>query len=251
MGVPFYSVVITTYNSAKTIKNTLQSVFNQTFKDYELIIIDDASNDNTLEIINNMVEKNSIQANIYTMSENKGVSFSRNEGINKSNGKYVAFLDADDIWMPNKLEIEASFLEKEHIDWVCSNYNVIDETYKYINKRIRRPGLYTYKNIVKDGNPIGMLTVAISREILLNNKFKNIHHEDFDLWIRLSKKGYICFTINNILASYMKRKSSLSGNKIKSILWTYKVFRSNNINLFFSCYLIARYLLNVVKRKKK
>lgn len=96
-----------------------------------------------------------------------------------------------------------------------------------------------------------MLTVAIKRQILLKNKFRKIHHEDFDLWIRLSKQKYICFAIEDVLASYMKRKKSLSGNKIKSIFWTYEVFRYNGIDKFSSSYLIVKYLFNALRRARK
>lgn len=251
MDSPFYSVIITTYNSRKTIGKTLKSVLNQTFKDYELIIIDDNSKDDTLMIINQFKEKENITVNVYRFATNRGVSFARNYGIEMSKGQYICFLDGDDIWLPNKLEVEAEYLKKDYIDWVCSNYNVIDESYNYKGKRIRESGLYTYKDIIKSGNPVGMLTVAIKKQILLNNKFQKLHHEDFDLWIRLSKQGYICFTIDNVLASYMKSKYSLSSNKIKSIFWTYKVFRCNGINVFVSFWLIVKYLFNALRRVKK
>lgn len=251
MSIPFYSVVITTHNSAATIEKTICSVIEQSFNDYEIIVIDDASVDNTVTVINQLIKKFEVCIRFYQNSVNKGVSFTRNRGIDKSKGQYITFLDGDDVWLKDKLKKEAQFLKESHIDWVCSNYNVINEKYEYINKRIRKPGIYTYKDIVKSGNPIGMLTVAISKKILLNNKFRNIHHEDFDLWIRLARKGYICFTINDVLASYMKSKTSLSGNKLKSILWTYNVFRKNDLSFCISVVLTIKYLLNVINRKKR
>lgn len=248
---PFYSVIVTTHNSEKTIRKTLQSVINQTYKNYELIIIDDASIDNSVYIIHDLLSKTDLKFAVYALKINHGVSYTRNFGVTQARGKYVTFLDGDDIWFPNKLEVEAKYLTKKHINWVCSNYEVINDNYEYINKRIRKSGLYTYNDIIKSGNPIGMLTVAVSTKILKNNKFRKLHHEDFDLWIRLAKKGYPCFTINDILAAYMKSNKSLSGNKLKSIIWTYHVFRINKMSIIKSYWLIIRYFLNTIKRVKK
>lgn len=248
---PFYSVIVTTHNSEKTIKKTLQSVIAQTYKDYELIIVDDASKDKTIHITRTLLDRSKLNFHIYILKSNHGVSYTRNFGVTLANGKYVSFLDGDDIWLPNKLEVEANYLIKRHVNWVCSNYEVINEDYEQLNKRIRKPGLYTYNDIIKNGNPIGMLTVAISTKILKNNKFRELHHEDFDLWIRLAKQGYLCFTINSILASYMKSSKSLSGNKLKSIMWTYQVFRNNKISILKSYWLIIRYFFNAINRVKK
>jgi glycosyltransferase involved in cell wall biosynthesis len=251
MHYPFYSVIVTTHNSEKTIKKTLQSVIDQTYKNYELIIVDDASKDETVHVIHTLLNNSSLNFTLHILQDNHGVSYTRNYGIDLAKGEYVSFLDSDDLWFPKKLEVEAYYLTKQHINWVCSNYEVINEEYERINKRIRKPGLYSYADIIKNGNPIGMLTVAISTKILKNNKFRKLHHEDFDLWIRLAKKGYSCFTINDILASYMKSSRSLSGNKLKSIVWTYRVFRNNKMSIFKSYWLIIRYFINVINRTKK
>ncbi|WP_304055836.1 glycosyltransferase family 2 protein [Levilactobacillus namurensis] len=248
--MPFFSVMITTYNSQKTIKNTLRSVIQQTTTEYELIIVDDHSVDNTLNIVHRILGKADISYRVIRLSKNLGVSAARNVGILKSKGLYIAFLDDDDVWLPDKLETQKKIIVKKDVDWIFSNYYVIDDSYKKIGKRYRRAGYYDYKRIISNGNPIGMLTSVVKRDILINYPFRKIHHEDYDLWIRLSKKGYVGYMTNDYLAYYMKSESSTSSNKFKSFIWTYSIFRKNE-SFFKTLYLMFRYCLNVFKRKKK
>lgn len=250
---PFFSVILNTYNSQKTIKRTLESILNQTFTDFELIIIDDNSSDKTINTITKIlgVSRLKKQYRLISLSKNSGISFSRNLGIDKAHGQYICFIDGDDLWQEKKLEIQYKFLAANDflIDWLFSNYYVIDDQYNVISVRKRKKGIYNYKSVIHNGNPAGMLTVAVKTKILKQNRFRKIRHEDYDLWIRLSKKGIIGFLIDENLAMYMKHNQSLSSNKYRSILWTYNVFRENNISPLYSIYLLCRYIANYFLRK--
>lgn len=246
----FFSVIVNTHNSERTISSTLKSIFEQKFKDLEIILVDDNSDDRTLNIVNKLKKATSCPFIVIHLTQNMGISYSRNLGIKASKGKYIAFIDGDDIWKSNKLEEEYYLLKKEKIEWVFSNYDVIDQNYNYLNSRIRQAGEYTYNDFINNGNPVGLLTVAISSDILKKINFRKIKHEDYDLWIRLSKLGYKGYLIGDKLAQYMVHKNSISSNKLKSTLWTYSVFRKNQIGVFKSCHLIIKYICNTVKRRK-
>lgn len=250
---PFFSVVLNTHNSENTIQKTLFSVVNQTFRKFELIIIDDNSLDNTIRLVKqvlNLVNAD-FEYHIYSLEKNRGISYSRNLGIERAVGKYVAFIDGDDMWKNDKLQKQYEFLISKNllVDWVFSNYLVINKKYQIVGKRIRKSGYYDYRAVVKNGNPVGMLTVVIKSSVIKREKFRDIKHEDYDLWIRLSKKGIMGFLLEDNLALYMKHNKSMSSNKIKSAFWTFNVFRNNKISFIHSIYLLTRYVISSITRK--
>lgn len=249
-GTPFFSVILNTHNANNTIRKTISSVLGQTFRNFELIIVDDCSTDDTLNIVHEYLDHCDIHYIIIPLQENHGISYSRNIGIDKATGKYIAFIDDDDLWIENKLEKQFAFLEKHDflIDWVFSNYFVIDKNYQKIGNRHRKSGFYDWHSIIRDGNPVGMLTVVVKRQIIKENKFRNLNHEDYDLWIRLSKKGIAGYLMEDELAEYMRHKSK-SSNKLRAISWTYRVFRINGISSIHAFYLILRYVVNYFSRE--
>lgn len=249
---PFYSVIINTYNNEKTIKKTLTSVIEQTFKNYEILLIDDASKDDTLKVATQLLAKGNRKYLIRKNKKNCGIAFSRNRGVKLAKGKYIAFIDGDDLWNKNKLMVQYVTLKQSSFtfDWIFSNYDVIDANYKYLGSRKREKGVYDLKSIVKAGNPIGMLTVVIKSEVLKNNRFRDIRHEDYDLWIRLSKRGYFGVLLEESLAKYMKHSNSISSNKFRSLFWTFNVFKKNGFNTFQALNYVVGYIFNVYKRQK-
>jgi glycosyltransferase involved in cell wall biosynthesis len=147
--MPKVSIIIPYYNSAKTILRALNSVVNQTYKDYEIILIDDGSIDNSYKIVNDFIKKNKKIKIINIHQENTGPSKARNRGINKAKGKYIAFLDSDDEWSFNKLESQIELMEKMAIDMIGCNINVIKDSKvfkKYLSKsRFKR---VTFKDML-------------------------------------------------------------------------------------------------------
>lgn len=250
MVQPFFSVIIPTYNSEGYVTKAIDSVIAQTFKDFEVILIDDGSIDNTVDVIEKRI-KGLVNFKIISLKQNAGVANARNIGISKAKGKYICFLDDDDIWLENKLEIEHTYIANKKLKWVFSNYEVLNENYEYLGTRFRLPGVYKFDDIIRHGNPVGMLTVAIRSDILKENNFSNVGHEDYDLWLRLAKKGYDGYLIKDVLAQYIKKSSgSISSNKLKSIVWTYKCFRRIGCSVTRSFRLIWGYGTNTFQRNK-
>ncbi len=247
---PFFSVILNTHNNQETIVRTFESVLNQTYKSFEIIIVDDCSTDSTINFINKINCREKF-IHLIRLNRNMGVSYARNIGIKKAKGKYIAFIDGDDLWKSEKLQKQHDFILRWDAEWVFSNYSVVNNKYQYLGERVRKYGIYTYKEIISMGNPVGMLTVVVKTSILRSNHFRNIKHEDYDLWIRLSKKGIPGFLMLDSLSYYMKHKNSVSANKLQSIKWTFKVFRANHINIIFSVFLTLRYIINYFYRKKE
>lgn len=247
----FFSVILNTYNNQNTVEQTLKSVLQQSYRNFEIIIVDDHSVDQTLNIIKNGTLNLRIPIRIISLNENHGIAYARNIGVKEASGKFIAFIDGDDIWNENKLKVQHDFLIKNKAKWVFSNYSVIDNEYKQIGRRIRQSGIYNYKKIISSGNPVGMLTVVIEASVLKSNPFRKIKHEDYDLWIRLSKKGILGYLISDNLAKYMKHSNSISSNKFASMKWTYDVFRINNLSMGYSLFLTTKYIVNYFKRKSR
>lgn len=247
--MPYFSVIVNTHNNANTVKKTLNSVICQTFTNFELIVIDDASSDATVKIIKKILDDYSGKSKVIELKKNVGISKARNTGVSCANGQYVAFLDGDDLWMKNKLSIQHDFLSNNLIDWVFSNYSVVNNNYEILGNRYRKEGIYDYKSIISNGNPVGMLTVVVKKHLLVETPFRKVKHEDYDLWIRLAKKGIIGYLQPNILGKYMKHQHSISSNKLHSMLWTYRIFRNNNISVLKSMLLILKYINNYFFRR--
>lgn len=247
--VPEVSIIIPTHNSQLTILETLDSVQNQTYEDFEVILVDDASTDNTVLAVKNhdLFRKNKLKLRV--LSNNVGVAEARNVGLNLSKGKYVAFIDGDDVWYRNKLELQVTRLHEDDVNFVFSNYDLMNSQGEIIGKRENRPGQYALSDFLR-GNPAGTLTVVVARNLLIQvGGFPNVHHEDYALWLTLVKRNIQGYLMKERLAAYRLGNDSVSSNKIKAALWTFQVLRDfggvQGIKLIESYF---RYMVNVLRR---
>ena len=219
---PFFSVVIPTYNHEVFLEKAVKSVLNQTFSDYEIIIIDNYSNDNTENLIKNLNNKN-IK---FIKNHNHGIiAKSRNIGIEQSKSEWIAFLDSDDIWRQEKLKVLFNFIKKyNNYDVICNNELWV---YKNNNKtKISRYGPYKnnfYKNLLKYGSCISTSASLVRKKYLLDNKIffseekKFAPYEDYDFWMRIAKsKGKFKF-LKEVLGEHLFHQESWS-EKNRSIL---------------------------------
>lgn len=246
----FFSVVIPSYNAENTIKKALDSVLSQSWSNYEIIIVDDASTDRTTSIINNVIKQSNKRIKLIKNKINSGVAESRNIGISEAQGAFLAFLDSDDEWYPDKLFDDHQYIINRNLDWIFSNYDVFDENGVFKQRRIRKFGMYDYDDMLKEGNPMGLLTVVIKRSIIESEKFSSLNHEDYRLWLKISRKGFKAFNIGKINARYNLSKDSLSSKKLKSAFWTLSIYWNETQNSFRVLVLFLGYLKNLVKRKK-
>ncbi|MCL4135656.1 UNVERIFIED_CONTAM: hypothetical protein GTU68_009286, partial [Idotea baltica] len=219
------SIITPTYNSEAFISETIKSVVKQTYKNWELIIIDDFSTDNTLKTIQPFLNTNP-KIILLKNIKNEGAAVSRNRGIEAASGNYIAFLDGDDLWKPNKLEIQIAFMKANNCDICFSSYEQIDETGKPLNKLIKALPKLSYTKYLKS-NYIGNLTGIYNAEVLGKITSPNLRkRQDWLLWLAAIKKsGKLALGIQESLAYYRVRENSMSSNKIELLKHNYWVYK--------------------------
>lgn len=232
------SVIIPTYNNAKFINEAINSVLKQTYKNFEIIVVDDGSTDNTKRILESYIKGNEIK---YIYQENKGTSSAKNAGIKNSRGEYIKFLDSDDLLLPECLKLQIDFLERnKNFDIVYSNFYYFDNTgqkFVFANHlknadKIRPTGdLLPY---LLYGNFIAINTLLFKKEVMDKVGFFNeelSHHEDLEYLLRIAIKKIKFGYIHQFLASCYLRSDSLSTNKIKMAETLFQIFQFINNNL--------------------
>jgi teichuronic acid biosynthesis glycosyltransferase TuaG len=243
------SIIMPNYNGSKYLEQAILSVVNQSYKYWELVIIDDCSLDCSKNIITKYVNSDE-RIKFFSNSSNMGVSFSRNVGIQNSKGRYIAFLDSDDVWEVNKLKDQLSVFEITKVSIVYSPYYVINGKDQIIGKIIP-PKKLTYKLLLKS-NFIGNCTGIFDSDILGKHFLKNQGHEDYIFWLELLKKTEFAFSTNTILARYRKSKNSLSSNKFKALKWTWNIYKNNeNLSLINSLFYLCNYIYYGFTKVKK
>lgn len=241
------SIVMPAYNCEKYVEDTIKSVINQTYKNWELIVLDDGSKDNTANIINGLAAQDK-RIKFYQNEKNQGVSATRNRGIALSRGEWIAFLDSDDMWQDEKLKKQMILKYKVNAEFVftgSSYINEIGESYKGI---FEVPTQVDYKKL-RTHNVISCSSVLVKKKFFDNIKMeKDDMHEDYAVWLRILKQGIIAYGVNEPLLIYRISRSSKSGNKLKTIEMTYKVFRFIGINPIGAAYFMVRHIIGSLKK---
>ena len=225
------SIIMPSYNTGNFIKETIDSVINQTYSNWELIIVDDCSNDNTEEVVNNIKDK---RIKWMKNEVNSGAAVSRNKALKVANGRYIAFLDSDDLWKKDKLEKQIRFMKENNYYFSYTNYIEIDENSNLNGKKITGPkkitrnGMFNYcwpgcLTVMYDVSKIGLIQIE---DIKKNN--------DYAIWLKICKK-VDCYLLNEDLAMYRKRKGSISNQSyITLIKWHYKLYKNAEHEKFIS-----------------
>ena len=239
--IPLVSIVMPAYNSEKYIEDAVQSVQRQTVDSWELIIVDDCSTDSTAAIASNLASEDD-RIHLYRNPSNKGAAESRNAGLRLCTGKYVALLDSDDLWLPNKLERQIVRLEKTGADIVYCSYAIIDRFGKPKCKAFIVPEELDFQlALIK--SVMSCSTTMFTREIARNYSFPSkYYHEDLALWLTLLKDGKNAVGISEVLASYRVQDDSRASNKVRSAYNRWVVYRKHlRIPFWQSLSLLTRY----------
>lgn len=241
------SVITPNYNSEKYIRETIESVIRQTYQHWEMIIVDDGSRDNCISVINTYLSDPRIK--LYRQPVNQGPVAARNKGIEMALGRYIAFLDSDDAWAPEKLEKQVRLFETaDNAAIVFADYDQMDESGNPLNKIITAPAIVTYASLLKT-NYIGCLTAVYDQQLLGKRYFVNHGHEDYILWLSILREGYSAYNTGEVLARYRKSQHSLSGNKLKAATWQWSIYRNvEKLNLFKSTWLFCSYFVHALKK---
>lgn len=244
------SVIMPSYNTGRFISETIESVLAQSYSNWELLIVDDCSKDNTDDVVSQYLADTRIR---YIKNEtNSGAAVSRNRALREAKGKWIAFLDSDDLWESDKLKKQIAFMENNNYHFSYTNYIEIDEESspngKYVTgpKRITKHGMYNYCWM-------GCLTVMYDSEVVGLIQIEDIKkNNDYAMWLKVCKKAN-CYLLDETLARYRKRSGSISNHGyMKLIKWHYKLYReAEKKNPISSVVLTARNLLFGVIKKIK
>ena len=243
------SIITASYNAERFIKNTIESVLKQTYQNWEMIIIDDCSSDNTESIVNRYVELDK-RIKFFKLEKNSGAAIARNLGINKANGEFIAFLDSDDLWDENKLEKQIEFMKERKIGFSFTGYRLMKENGELLNKEIMVPEKVDYNSLLKN-TIIGCLTVMIDKRIIGEIKMPELRAgQDTATWLSILRKGNIAYGYNEILASYRLVNGSISSNKMKALKRTWNIYRNvENLSLYKSIYCFLFYSKNAFLKR--
>ncbi|KAA6310586.1 putative teichuronic acid biosynthesis glycosyltransferase TuaG, partial [termite gut metagenome] len=217
------SIITPTYNSSQFIKETINSILNQSYTNWELLITDDCSTDNSIEIISQYAQQDS-RIKLFCLSENSGAGIARNNSIKYAKGRFIAFCDSDDKWLPEKLEKQVAFMLKHEYALVYSSYFTCTENGKLEGKVLCRPEV-SYYDLVKE-NCIGCLTAMYDTKRLGKIYMPTIRkRQDWALWLITLKQCRYAYGILDPLAIYRLRRNSLSSNRLNLISYNIKIYR--------------------------
>ncbi|ALC82511.1 MULTISPECIES: teichuronic acid biosynthesis protein TuaG [Bacillus] len=246
---PLVSVITPSYNAENYIKDTIESVRNQTYQDWELVIADDCSTDRTRQIIEEYTKKDDRIRGVF-LKENGGAAVARNSALEAAKGRYVAFLDSDDQWRPEKMERQLEFMKKNNYAFTFTGYDSITQSGKLLVNKIDVPEVLTYDDVLKN-TIIGCLTVMLDRDQVGDVKMPNIRtRQDLATWLSILKRGFKAYGLNESLAIYRIVENSISRNKWKAAQKTWFVYREiEHLHLLKASWCFIHYAKNAVKKR--
>lgn len=246
---PLVSVIMPCYNMERFVTETIASVQRQTYPHWELLIVDDASTDDTVETVKKIAEQDE-RIHFTEKTAHSGIADTRNLCIQMAQGPFLAFLDADDIWHPEKLEKQIGFMMERKVGFTYSAYDWIDEEGKPLDKCIHTIGDLDYETYLRN-TIIGCSTVVVNKTITGDVVVPNFRtSEDSATWLNILKQGHLAYAIDEALVSYRIRQQSASSNKLKASADLWKVYRTNeNLPFFKALYFFCCYAFNAIKKR--
>lgn len=237
------SIITPVYNSEKYIADTINSVLAQTYTNWEMLIADDCSSDNSAEIIKKYTDS---RIKYFRLETNSGAAIARNKALEQAKGNYIAFLDADDTWKPEKLEKQLKFMIEKDIGFSFAGYEIIRDKK---NKIIEVPDTLNYNQFMKN-TIIGTLTVMISRKHVGEVRLVDVKKDhDSMTWAKLLRQGNTAYGLNESLAYYRKVEGSISNNKIKAAKNHWNNLRQiEKLPLPKAMYFFFFYVINAIKK---
>ena len=242
------SIIIPYYKKKDYIKKTINSILKQTYKKFEIIIINDEPGELSKNILSFLKKKDS-RIKIINNKKNIGAGKSRNKGINIAKGKYIAFIDSDDLWKKNKLIKQIEFMHKKNIEISHTSYEIIDNN--SVIKGTRQAKIMNYKKLIKSCD-IGLSTVILKKSLIENLRFPNLKtKEDYVLWLKITKKGKTIHALNTKLTQWRKSKNSLSSSVVRKLTDGYYVYRHHlKFSVIKSLYSLLVLSINFLNKSK-
>lgn len=251
MNNDIISIIMPVYNCDKYLSETIKSVKNQDYSNWELIIVDDNSTDQSLKIIKEETQDIKQKVKIISLKKNIGVALARNLALGKANGNYIAYLDADDVWEKEKLSKQLQFMKQNKIAFSYTAYSRIKEDGKF-SRVVKAPKKTTYKDLLKSTIMLtSTIMVDISKIKKEKLKMPNLRgSEDTQTWFNILKSDVVAYGLNENLAKYRIRKNSMSSNRFKSTLGIWVVYRKyEKLGIIKSLYYIFMHIINAIKKR--
>ena len=221
------SIIVPVYNVEKVIKETMDSVLAQTYPHWELLLVEDCSKDNSAGVIMDYIaEKEDNRIRLIRQSSNQGAARARNRGLNQARGRYISYLDADDLWVPEKLEKQLKFMEQKDAAFSFTGYEFADEKGIGLGKIVRVPETLSYTQALSNTTifttTVMFDTQKIPKDLL---EMPEIKSEDTALWWRVLRTGYVAYGLDENLARYRRAGRTLSSNKLEAIRRIWNLYR--------------------------
>ncbi len=246
------SIIVPVYNVENFIEETMNCVLAQTYPDWELLLVEDCSNDNTVTLIQRYMEKaGDTRIRLIRQPSNMGAAQARNRGLKEANGRYVSYLDADDLWAPEKLEKELAFMRDKDAAFAFTGYEFADETGKGTGKVVRVPEKLTYRQALSN-TTIFTTTVMFDLRKLPKEQLEMpvMKSEDTALWFRVLRSGVTAYGLDENLVKYRRPGKSLSSNKLEAMRRIWNLYRrAEGMNVISSAWHFCFWALRAVKRR--
>lgn len=247
-SIPLVSIVMPAYNSSATIEQSINSVREQSFSQWELIVVDDCSNDHTINIVKELSDQDE-RIKLIKLNKNSGAGTARNRAIKDSKGRYIAFLDSDDLWSPEKLEKQIDFMHQSGTPFTYTRYEVLNSNGN--RKELFPPHQATYTSILRT-NYIGCLTAVYDTKYFGKMYMPSLRkRQDMALWLSLLEKTDRAILVDDCLATY-RNDTGMTQNKFKAAQAQYYLYRHHlKIPFLKSCLYMITYALNGILKHKK
>ena len=246
------SIVVPVYNAAPYIENTVQMVLQQTYQDFELILVDDCSTDNSVALLEDLLEqRKDVRLRLVKKERNQGAAAARNTGLDMASGRYIAFLDADDVWLPHRLEAGLRFMEEKKAGFVFSAYEFGDEQARGTGKIVHVPEKLTYRKALSRTVVFTTTTLfdttLVPKELL---RMPTVPSEDTATWWQILRNGHVAYGLDQVLAIYRRPAKSLSSNKLVALQRIWNLYRKQEkLGLFSSAFYFCFWALRATLRR--
>ncbi|MDO4243415.1 MAG: glycosyltransferase family 2 protein [Actinomyces sp.] len=249
---PLVSVIIASFNAEQHISETLSSVLAQTMSDLEVLVVDDASRDCT-RTITEAAARTDPRIRTFTQPANRGAALARNRGLAHATGRYIAYLDSDDLWMPEKLERQIAFMSDTGAGACLTSYETIEDDGAHRNY-VRVPAMMGYRDFLKNtvtcSHTMLIDTDVVDRRLLVMPDLRR--GQDAATWLQVMRAGHLLHGLDECLARYRKTAGSLSSNKIKAVRRTWNLYRNvERIPSLDAAYLLSWQLFNATMRRRR
>ncbi len=243
------SIIMAAYNSEKTIEQAISSVIAQTYPQFELLVIDDCSTDNTAALIERLAQRDS-RIRLIRNEKNSGVSYTRKRGLKEACGEWIAILDSDDAWRPNKLEKQIALQQEKNADLLYTGSAFMGSNGNAIDYILHAPAEIDYRRLLKQ-NLISNSSVLVRKTLYV--KYYAIGdnmHEDFAMWLQMLKAGNVAYGVDEPLLVYRLAKSSKSGNKFQAAKMNWNTYRHVGLNVISAAFYECCYVVKGVLKYK-